>query len=730
MSQVWHYSRDGERHGPVTAGELKRLAASGELSPDDSVWKDGMEKWMPARSVKGLFSGRQREHTCGEGGEDNQPPNGRSKSPLLMLGILGGAAVGILLLAVVVTFLLTQFGRGRSSPDGQSLDVSGNQTADGGKGKSSGRDEPRVIDKPLLSMRWPGVGGPEVLAFSPDGKRLLAVTQNHPFNELYDLSSGKPLPKGGMLVMGSRVRKRVKDALGADVSAGTFPADQAARFLMDDDEKAEAYQYKVSKSLLEGNREAGRGGRPLLSPEGRFLLVDRQTLSRVIGGRGELGVYDTESGEVRLADATVQDLTTVGPHRYAFSPGGDLLVLSSKAGVKVWDLAEARKGGLRARLATTLRPETPLMLCEFSGDGKRLALGWLDTKARKEVVQVLDTSSWKPVGSIEVLPGNNPRRLFSPDGRTLAVIWQESRTGKDGKKYTGWTVALHDTVTGKQTHRIESDNADQVLFTSDGKTLVLGCRILGTGDPSHVDLWDVGTGRLKTRIVGRQVRCFALSSDGWKVATGSRDGTVQVWDVGEVGGRARDPKPVGVRNSNDPKPPTEPPPVRGDEFASLTTKIGDIRNWTWRSEDGNGWRGIPDGIIGSTTHHVGFKELLPANCDLSFDLKKKGRTVRIMFKEHPKRVIQFVCMVVADKLFVVEGLPGLSDLTSQPATVGDKAVRIRVVLSGEVFEFWADGKRMATAKRKYRGQVHLVVSSGDPGNPAEAEFTNFRIKAP
>ncbi|HVK07987.1 MAG TPA: GYF domain-containing protein [Gemmataceae bacterium] len=57
MSQEWYYSVDGDRQGPVTAADLKKLADAGTLKPADLVWKDGMTDWAPAKSVKGLFGG-------------------------------------------------------------------------------------------------------------------------------------------------------------------------------------------------------------------------------------------------------------------------------------------------------------------------------------------------------------------------------------------------------------------------------------------------------------------------------------------------------------------------------------------------------------------------------------------------------------------------------------------------------------------------------------------------
>jgi len=64
MATEWYYTRGTEQMGPVSSEELKQLAASGELGPDDLVWKEGMEDWRPAGQLKGLLSAGSAE---GEG---------------------------------------------------------------------------------------------------------------------------------------------------------------------------------------------------------------------------------------------------------------------------------------------------------------------------------------------------------------------------------------------------------------------------------------------------------------------------------------------------------------------------------------------------------------------------------------------------------------------------------------------------------------------------------------
>jgi hypothetical protein len=50
----WYYSKNGNQLGPVAQGELISKLASGEVSPTDLVWKDGMGDWIPAAQVADL----------------------------------------------------------------------------------------------------------------------------------------------------------------------------------------------------------------------------------------------------------------------------------------------------------------------------------------------------------------------------------------------------------------------------------------------------------------------------------------------------------------------------------------------------------------------------------------------------------------------------------------------------------------------------------------------------
>jgi hypothetical protein len=47
----WYYSKNGTQLGPIPQSELISKLTSGEVSPADLVWKDGMGDWLPASQV-------------------------------------------------------------------------------------------------------------------------------------------------------------------------------------------------------------------------------------------------------------------------------------------------------------------------------------------------------------------------------------------------------------------------------------------------------------------------------------------------------------------------------------------------------------------------------------------------------------------------------------------------------------------------------------------------------
>lgn len=55
MAKIWFAIIEGCQHGPLSNSELKSLADSGRLKPNDNIWKEGLAEWIPAGKIKGLF---------------------------------------------------------------------------------------------------------------------------------------------------------------------------------------------------------------------------------------------------------------------------------------------------------------------------------------------------------------------------------------------------------------------------------------------------------------------------------------------------------------------------------------------------------------------------------------------------------------------------------------------------------------------------------------------------
>lgn len=56
MSKQWYVGRDQKQSGPYSWEELVEKAKSGEVGKSDLVWSEGLENWIAAEKVEGLFT--------------------------------------------------------------------------------------------------------------------------------------------------------------------------------------------------------------------------------------------------------------------------------------------------------------------------------------------------------------------------------------------------------------------------------------------------------------------------------------------------------------------------------------------------------------------------------------------------------------------------------------------------------------------------------------------------
>jgi WD40 repeat protein len=205
----------------------------------------------------------------------------------------------------------------------------------------------------------------------------------------------------------------------------------------------------------------------------------------------------------------------------AFAPDGKTLAaVNDDLSVTLWDvaarkeLATYRENGLTGTVHSLV----------FALDGKTLAVGTGDQSNASKPGMVL---LWDlKTGKVRRRRGHTGPVLsvvFAPDGKTLA-----SGSG-DG------TVKLWD-IAGNQEWTTLRKEAQPgrifgLAFAPDGRTLATGSE--GRARPGWVHLWDMTAGKVVAALGGhdREVTSVAFAPGGKLMASGSRDGTVRLWDV-------------------------------------------------------------------------------------------------------------------------------------------------------------------------------------------------------
>jgi len=211
----------------------------------------------------------------------------------------------------------------------------------------------------------------------------------------------------------------------------------------------------------------------------------------------------------------------------AFSPDGKILA-SGSAVLNLWNVAT---GQALHTLSADPQAQPTWQSVAFSPNGQ-----WLVSGDSDKMVRLWDTTTGQLQQTFTGRIDPTHSVAFSPNGRMLA-------RGGDNVD-TLWDLAAGHLVRSLASLRVFSE----VAFSRDSTTL------LSSGH-GHVDilLWDVATGRVRQRLAEkaretpvrdaagrvtstrygdqRVVDAAALSVNGKWLASGSRDNTVQLWDV-------------------------------------------------------------------------------------------------------------------------------------------------------------------------------------------------------
>jgi WD40 repeat protein len=303
-----------------------------------------------------------------------------------------------------------------------------------------------------------GGGALRALALAPGGKLLAVAGDNHATRanrsvHLWEWASNKPLRKLAAPERGVTALAFAPD--GKTLAAGS-------------DDRHGVYLWDVASGRLLWRLSEPDGGNLVralaFTPDGKTLAATayRYKPYHFVGG---ITLYDRATGEPRRR--LVSDGES--PEGVAVSRDGKWVAARTGSGARVWDLASGREVGAEAG-AHRSEPNHVVAaaggLIATSGDDTTVRL-WDATTGRQR--HRLDHGGW--VRAVAV----------SPDGRTVASSSLDD------------TVRLWDAATGREIYKLagHGDHGGHraLAFTPDGR------RLLAFGDDFYLRVWDVRKGK-------------------------------------------------------------------------------------------------------------------------------------------------------------------------------------------------------------------------------------------
>ena len=185
-------------------------------------------------------------------------------------------------------------------------------------------------------------------------------------------------------------------------------------------------------------------------------------------------------------------------------------------------------------IRTLIEKSGPVAALAFSPDGFLLAIGSCESAVKLFQVATGDrerTLFGYPLGvdCLSISPDGNVLAIGAPDGNI--DLWQ-----LENGKFLG-KMALKGRVTS-----IAFSPDGQILASGSDRSLidtVFAISPTQTGSEQSaggaIKLWDAKTGHLKQLLCESEtpVNTLAISPDGTKIASGHRDGTIKIWQLGD-----------------------------------------------------------------------------------------------------------------------------------------------------------------------------------------------------
>jgi WD40 repeat protein len=343
-------------------------------------------------------------------------------------------------------------------------------------------------------------------AVSADGERVEVLRLAEPAMRFFDIATGREIPTQPEAHRGG-VSSLVTTPDGKLLSGS---ADYTLR----------VWDVHTGRQLQQFSSE------PPFYPSMLSLSADCRLFANAHGEKGRVELHDRETG--RLVRAIETGLERI--HGIAFAPESRLLAVSGHrlpdAGgfenfLIIWD-AEI---GRQVRSFEEVADGGPA----FSPDGRLIA----GVGRGGESIKLFDVATGKV--RHELPTDNWPNLTFSPDGRTLAVANSEA-------------LVLWEVATGKERRRIQRKRSERVTvyypdilcFSPDGRWLA------SVNPQERFARLHNSLGQEVHRFIGHEdnLSCLAFTADSSRLATGSADTTILLWDVGSLRAGQRQQQPV------------------------------------------------------------------------------------------------------------------------------------------------------------------------------------------
>jgi WD40 repeat protein len=236
------------------------------------------------------------------------------------------------------------------------------------------------------------------------------------------------------------------------------------------------------------------------------LSLNGETVAAICGRT--VKVWETDTGIESQAFQCNRD----NINALHLSPDGSLLALDDSDGwIELWDIKAAEH-----TRTFTMQPKSFNSTVAFSPDSRALAT------LSESTVKIWDARSNAKSSVYEARDDEGDRwcyvydPAFSPDSQTLAV------TAADH------TIRLLDVNTGQEKHILGSVLVDSsIAFSPNSQTIAAS-----SDSNSTVTVWSGSSGSEQCTFRGHaNVRRVAFFSDGQMLATGSKSGSIMLWDT-------------------------------------------------------------------------------------------------------------------------------------------------------------------------------------------------------